>query len=313
METVLNCLLPLSEERRAAFAALLPDACWRWRERTEVTAEDLSGVTVVLGSPDAALIEHAQDLRWLHSVWAGGDEYLAPGVLPEEAMLTTSVGAYGHAVAEHMLSLTLACCKRLGEYRDKQKEALWDRAEDEVKGLRDALVLILGTGDIGSHYALMCSALGSRTVGLRRDPSRSAPGVGEMHALSELETWLPRADVVALALPHTADTVHILNEKRLRLMKDDAILINCGRGSAVDTAALCRVMDGGKLFGAGLDVTETEPLPPEDPLWRQSRVLITPHAAGGFRLAGTFDRAVDLALDNLRRYASGQELRNRLK
>ena len=118
--------------------------------------------------------------------------------------------------------------------------------------------------------------------------------------------------MVALALPSTPDTDGLLDERRLGLMKPDAILLNAGRGTAVDCAALARCMAAGHLWGAGLDVTCPEPLPEGHPLWLQPRALITPHVAGGGHLAATVERIVDIALDNLDRYCAGRPLRNRM-
>ena len=227
-------------------------------------------------------------------------------------MLTSAVGAYGQAVSEHMFATLLALCKRLHQYRDAQNRNSWTPL-GEVKTLAGATVLVAGAGDIGSSFARLVKGMGAHTVGLRRSPERGAEGIDEMHPLSALDEWLPKADVVALVLPHSPETDRLMDGPRIGRMKRDAILLNAGRGSAVDCGALAQALEEGHLWGAGLDVTAPEPLPGDHPLWRAERCLITPHVAGGDHLPAIRERLVDIALDNLRRYLAGEPLRNRMK
>jgi len=157
----------------------------------------------------------------------------------------------------------------------------------------------------------MCKSLGARTVGVRRDPSRGVESIDRMCAMEELDGQLPLADVVALTLPHSPQTSGLLNRTRLFGMKRDAILLNGGRGSAIDCLALAEALESGRLWGAGLDVTDPEPLPREHPLWRCANALITPHTAGGNHLPGIERRVAQIALDNLKRYLRGEPLHNR--
>ena len=116
-----------------------------------------------------------------------------------------------------------------------------------------------------------------------------------------------------MSLPHSPETVGLMNEKRLGLMRDDAILLNAGRGSALDQQALEKVMKEGKLWGAALDVTDPEPLPQDSPLWDIPNLIITPHVAGGMRLEITRQACIKQAQDNLRRYLAGEPLVNQVK
>ena len=117
---------------------------------------------------------------------------------------------------------------------------------------------------------------------------------------------------MALSLPDTPETRHLFNAGRLALCKPGAILLNVGRGTAVDGEALAAAVHSGQLSGAGLDVTDPEPLPPEHPLWAEPNVIITPHVTGGFSLPKTLDNIVDIFAHNLRRYAAGQPLDNQM-
>ena len=259
---------------------------------------------VILGNPAAEELAACENLRLLQTRSAGIDQYQKPGVLPAGATLLSASGAYGHSVSEHMFAMLLSLMKRLPAYRDRQRDRIWGDL-GPVKTLAGARVLCVGTGDLGSSFARLCKALGAGTAGIRRDVGKSAAGIDEMYSIERLDALLAQADVVALTLPHSADTVRLMDRRRLLLMKQDAILLNGGRGPAVDCTALAEVLALGHLWGAGLDVTDPEPLPPGHPLWAQERVILTPHAAGGDHLADTADRIAAIALKNLTAFIQG--------
>lgn len=320
MSDVILNLLPLTAGEQALFRAAAPGVEQRFVPLMGPSGETLpledpallEDATVFLGCPSGSVLPRVKNLKWLQTWSAGVDAYLRPGVLPEGCMLTSAVGAYGPAVSEHLFAMLLTLCKRLHLYRDEQNARSW-RERGNVKSIAGSTVLVVGAGDIGTHLAAMCKAMGAYTVGLKRNVAAPPEGLDEVHAIAELDTWLPRADVVALVLPHAPETVHIMDARRLGLMKEGSILLNGGRGSAIDPAALLQTLRARKLWGVGLDVTEPEPLPPDSPLWSEPDLLLTPHVAGGFHLEGTRERIVEIMLDNLKRYLSGQPLRNRMK
>lgn len=319
MSDVILNLLPLSEARKADFQAAAPEsehifapAFGTYEPPRSPTAEELARATIILGSAAVADVARAPRLRWLQTWSAGVDQYLAPGAFPADAALTSAAGAYNQTVAEHMLAMTLALCRKLHLYRDNQNAGRW-KTLGRVKSIRGATVLIVGAGSIGCTFGELCQALGAHTVGLKRTVGPLPAGLDELHPISSLDAWLPQADVTALVLPHTPETVHILDERRLALLKEGSILISAGRGTAVDLDALLPLLRARKLAGAGLDVTEPEPLPAGHPLWGEPGALITPHVAGGFYLEGTLDKVADIALDNLVRCLAGQPLKNRMK
>ena len=261
---------------------------------------------VILGNPPVKELAACEKLRLLQTRSAGTDQYQKPGVLPEGATLLSASGAYGHSVSEHMFAMLLSLMKRLPAYRDRQGDGIWSDL-GPVKTLSGAQVLCVGTGDLGSSFAKLCKALGARTACIRRDAGRSAEGIDEMYSMDRLDELLPQADVVALMLPHSADTARLMDRRRLLLMKKDAILLNGGRGTAVDCAALATVLEDGHLWGAGLDVTDPEPLPAGHPLWAQERAVLTPHTAGGDHLADTADRIAAIALEHLVSFLAGEQ------
>lgn len=317
METILN-FLPLTEEEQDLFRLAAPAAEHRFRpvdnmlNAGEPLPGDLEKATIVLGNMSPADVAAVPGLKWLQTWSAGVDPYLAPGVLSGGTVLTSAVGAYGQGVSEHMFAVLLSLCKRLPQYRDLQNQNRWEPL-GRILTLVDSTVLVVGTGDLGSSFAKLVKAMGAHTVGLRRDPSKPAEGIDEIYAFDRLEEWLPRADVVALMVPHSPETDNLMDGRRIALMKPEAILLNGGRGSAVDCDALAAALASGHLWGAGLDVTRPEPLPEDHPLWQLPNCVITPHVAGGEYLSVTRSRVVDIVLENLRRYTAGEPLRNRMR
>lgn len=132
----------------------------------------------------------------------------------------------------------------------------------------------------------------------------------EVHLFDELDSLIGRADIIALCLPATPQTYHILDERRLKEVKDDAVILNIGRGNCIDCTALKNELLDGRFTGVGLDVTEPEPLDPSDDLWDMPRTIITPHVAGKSHASLTLVTKVQIAADNLKAYFNGQPLRN---
>lgn len=318
METILH-LLPLTAEQQDAFRAAVPEDEHLFlpthdrRGAVDIPQDWRARATILMGYVPPADLKRFPRLKWVQSWNAGVDPYLVPGVLPQGVVLTCAAGAYGPAVAEHMLAMLLAVYKRLPGYRDRQHRHTWEDL-GPVQSLHGKTVLVGGTGDIGSAFARLCRALGAaRVLGLHRS-DRPAEGFDQAFPLSALDGLLPQADVVALVLPHTAETAGLMDRRRLLSLRPDAVLLNAGRGTAVDCAALAEVLSSGRLLGAALDVTDPEPLPPDHPLWDAPRVLITPHTAGGYdHMALTLSNLSALFLDNLKRWRQGQPLRGRMK
>lgn len=317
METILN-LLPLTDGERAAFLACAPHEDHIFVPSPHfsfsgITAslDKIARATIIFGNVPPHMLVGSTGLKWLQTWSAGVNRYMAPGAFPKGAMLTSAVGAYGPAVSEHMLASLLALMKRLPEYRDLQSSHRWAPSGTALS-LRGATVLLLGTGDLGGHFAALVKALGAITVGLNRHPETPVASVDELHPLADLDAWLPHADVVAMTLPEVPQTIHLMNAHRFALLKPDAILVNAGRGTAVDCLALAEALQAGQLRGAALDVTEPEPLPAGHPLWDCPNLLLTPHVAGGDHMEATLHSIASIALENLRRFMTGEPLRNRV-
>ena len=274
-----------------------------------VTQEDVDWAQVILGNVPAAMLHGSPALEWLQTNSAGVEAYIQPGVLAGDTLLTNASGAYGLAIVEHMLGMLLELFKKLELYRDAQKSGAW-QSQGAVKAVYGSTVLVLGMGDIGGEFAARCKALGAKVIGVRRSPRPCPEYADEVHLLEDLDSLLPQADVVAITLPGTDATRGLMSRERLAKMKEGAVLLNVGRGFIVDTEALCDALERGHLSGAGVDVTDPEPLPPTHRLWNIPTAVVTPHISGFYHLRETHERIVGIFLENLRHFQAGEPLRN---
>ena len=274
----------------------LPDSRVVFVERPEdIKPEDLADVEIFVGNTGPDVLLSMPKLRFVQLFSAGANNY---AWLPEQVVLSNAYGAYGDSIAEHMLTTTLMAMKRMPEYLDMQKRKGWEllKGIDRFEG---SFVLSVGTGAIGTAYLKKAAALGAVCFGVRRTYHDRPDFVRELVTPEGMDELLPNMDVVALSLPGTAAVEGMFDERRLRLMKPSAILVNAGRGNSVVTEDLIRVMNDGHLKAACLDVMDPEPLPADHPLWITPRVYITPHISGGYRAGVNYDRVIDAAIKNL--------------
>jgi phosphoglycerate dehydrogenase-like enzyme len=298
------------------------------RDRAELLAE-IADADAVLGKLDPDLYRAAKKLRWFHSISAGVNQYLGadetspgiPGFAEGPVVLTNGRRCYGPNIADQVFSYLLAFARKTKvsiEGRQRAPEngpgpagrwkAIDPGENDPELELRGKTLLVLGVGGIGSEVARRAEAFGMKVLAI--DPKVTVPprGVAELHRPADLMDLLPRADVLVLACPYTKQTSRLIGQYQLDAMKKGAYLINVARGPIVDRGALLAALRSGKLAGAGLDVTDPEPLPDADPLWSLPNVIITPHNAG--QSDGSARRIFLLARENFRRFAAGERLLN---
>lgn len=268
---------------------------------------------IILGEPRNEDFPHCHSLELVQSPCSGVNYYVNGGTFPKTAILCSSTGCYGNLIAEHMLAMTLALCRRLPEYQSQQQSHRWSLLKYD-KPLEGSTVVILGAGDIGTTLARFLRPMVGRILGVRRSSRKGPDCFDEMIPLSRLDDVLPQADFVLCALPHTPETVLLLNEQRLRKMKKDAVLVNGGRGSLIDQQALCTLLGEGHFWGVGLEVTSPEPLPQDHPLWDMPRCIITPHAAGNSFAPDSplVSKIWAFMLQNLTNYLEGKPLRSQV-
>lgn len=253
--------------------------------------------------PFFGFLTRSTSLRWLQLSNAGVDHPVFADLFRRGLRLTTS-HVTDVPIAEYVIRSVLEHYQRPDLWRAAQQARSWDRHDfREVFG---TTWLVVGVGAIGSATARRAKALGARVVGVRRSPRGDEP-VDTMVSPAEMQEALADADVVVIAAPATSATQHLVDATFLDAMKDGSMIVNIARGSMLDEAALVEALDReGGIEAAVLDVTETEPLPPDSPLWTHPAITVTPHnAAGG---AGRGRRATELFCENLRRYRAGLPL-----
>lgn len=253
-----------------------------------------------------ALRAPGNSVRWLHFLTAGREGFDAVGI-PAGVAVTYAAGGAAPAVAEHAMALLLALGRRVPDVLAQQAQGKWDRAPaTRASSLEGKTLAIVGFGHIGRELARRARPFGAKIIGLSRS-AKPDPLLDEARPLSELHAVLARSDVVVVSIALTAETHHLLDRAAFAAIKPGAHLVNVARGGVIDQAALIEALTSGKLGGAGLDVTDPEPLPAGDPLWACPNLILSPHYAGGGS-AATLARLAGGAAENLRRFTAGEPL-----
>lgn len=272
---------------------------------------------VVFGQPDPASLRDNPHLRWVHLSSAGYTRYdrddLRADFRARGVILTNSSHVFDEPCAQHLAAMIFALARQLPTCLDRQRAEppAWSLLERRAGSrLLDGrqLVLLYGFGAIARRLVEILAPLGLRLVGVRRRPAGDEPIPVVTEA--EADGMLGDADHVVNILPENDGTRGYFGRERLARCRPGARFYNIGRGTTVDQAALLEVLRAGRLDAAYLDVTDPEPLPPEHPLWREPRCLITPHSAGGHADEG--ERLVGHFLANLQRFEAGDALLDRV-
>jgi len=281
------------------------------REEALAHAAEADGIDARFATPD--FLKAATHLTWIQAMSAGVDRYVGlPGIADNDKLVLTNMkGVHGPAIADHVFAMLLQQTRDLRFFSDEQAQSKWSREGSGTRpvALMDRTLLVVGLGGIGSEVAQRAHGFGMKVIATRRNPATpAADWIEHVGPPEELATLLPKADVVVICVPLTKETEHLFDAKMIGLMKGEAYLINIARGKVVDTAALVAALQGKKLAGACLDVTDPEPLPKESPLWAMKNVVITPHVASDAEL--TDERSWAVVKENLRRFAAGEKLEN---
>jgi glyoxylate/hydroxypyruvate reductase len=271
----------------------------------------LAETDVTLGFPGdsaaglRALAEGAPRLRWVQGTAAGtGEQLAAAGLNPADLArltVTSAAGLHAQPLAEFAVFGMLSLLKDIDILTAASAERTW-LPRWPMRLLSRSHVVVVGLGGIGREVARLCGAFGATVTGVRRTAADGAIG------LADLDAVLPTADAVVVTLPGTAHTRGLFSHARLSRLPSHSVLVNVGRGSAVDSVALADALDAGALRGAVLDVTDIEPLPADSRLWNRPNVIISPHTAA--LTSDEDDKIVALFAANLRSFLAGEPMRN---
>jgi len=267
---------------------------------------------VLIGLCTPEIVARGTSLKWIQLLNAGADSCATIPAVAERGILVTNLQRIqGPHMAEHAIALMLSLARALPVYAVEQNDGAFTRGFRETRGERPIEIegktlLVVGLGGIGTEVARRAHGLGLHVIATRNSRREGPDYVEYVGLADEYRTLAARADVVVNATPLTPETRGMFDAEFFAAMKDDAFFINIGRGESVVTAALTAALQAGTLGGAGLDVTDPEPLPPGHPLWSMPNVVITPHIATSSDFRG--DRTVTLVVENARRYARGDAL-----
>lgn len=308
------------------FAALLPDYEARISRAAgdlevvfdrsgnwAMSDEQLSGVDAVIGLCTPQTLANADaNLLWLHNYSVGMDRCQGlTETQKDEVVFTNNKRLSGPTIAEHTIAMLMSLSRGIPSYTQAQVKNEWDTSPAQLQRfgeLKGKTLLVVGLGGIGTEIAWRAHGLGMRVIATRNS-SRTGPDYVDYVGLSdELNTLAGQADVVANALPLTPKTAGVFDKAFFGALKPGAIFLSVGRGKSTVTGDLIAALESGQVYGAGLDVTDPEPLPEDSPLWQMDRVIITPHiSASG---ADSLRRMTTIAIENLRRYAAGERMLN---
>jgi phosphoglycerate dehydrogenase-like enzyme len=315
--------------RLARLQAVAPGAEWVNATAESEALPAMAGADALLGKITPALLAASDSLRWVQSFTASLEHYMFPALIAHSCTLTNARGLFGDVIADQVLGYVLCFARNLHIYIRNQVERRWAACGGESARvsntagpgvvnamdratlfLPDCRMGIVGFGGIGAEIARRALAFGMRVRGVDRFPERvDVPdGVEAVGGLGDLPVLLGECDFVVIAAPHTPETERLFDTAILAHMRPSSYLINVGRGAIVVLDDLVAALREGRIAGAALDVFETEPLPPEHPLWEFPQVILTPHTAGYAPVIA--ERHLALLCDNVGRFVRGEPLRN---
>jgi len=278
--------------------------------------EELPDTDIFVGySLRAKQLKDARKLKWIHSTAAGVAQLMYPELRDAGILVTNPSGVFSVPMAEHTMGLILALARNFPDSLRQQdrgywaQQDLWDKHQhlSEVNG---QVLLIVGYGSIGRELAKRAKAFDMRVWGVTRSGQGDGAHVEKILPAEKLHEALAEADYVVVSAPETAETKHLIGAAELAKVKRGARLINVGRGSLLDEAALICALKTGALGGAAIDVAETEPLPADSPLWKAPNLFITPHTSAlSDRL---WVRQAALLVELLERWFDGEEMFNQV-
>ena len=308
-------MLPPLRELDAAWARRITQALPTYQivlaEDDEEARHAIVDADAVFGWVPPELLPLARKLRWLQSPQAGPQAgFYYPELIEHPVTICNPRGVYNDHIGQHILMYMLALARGLPAYIDAQRAARWDKdaRKNRYIDLATATALIVGVGGIGHETARLCNAFGMRVLGTDTRWEYETPAL-ERHAPAELDELLPLADFVIVTVPHTPATEGMWHAERFARMRSDAYFINIGRGATTKLEDLAMAIEKGVIAGCALDVFEQEPLPADHPLWTLPNTILTPHIAV-HDAENIPERWFELFLDNARRFAAGEELRN---
>jgi phosphoglycerate dehydrogenase-like enzyme len=291
----------------ADFQSVTPEVTVVAADATRLT-EQVADADAIFGTINPQLFRAAKKLKWVQIYSAGVETYRFPEFIQSDVILTNCKIIQGPNIADHALSLLLALTRDLYKIIPARTTQEWRRGQYQPVELRGKTAVIIGVGGIGSQIAQRAHAFGMTVIGVDPKDMPLNPYVAKMVYPDKLDSVLPQADVVFISAPHTPQSEGMMGAKQFELLKKGSYFIAVSRGKLYNSEALVKALDERRLAGAGLDVTNPEPLPKGHALWKFDNVIITPHIAGQSDNVQT--RRVELIKENIARFVKGEPMLN---
>ncbi len=297
------------EEWPDKIRAAVPGASVRLFRNPMDAAAEIEDADCAFGDVVPELFVRNKKLRWIQCYAAGPrPAFWHAQLVRSDVVVTNFKGIYDDHVSAHAMALLLALGRHLHQYIPQQHKHEWMPLEP-ARYLPESTALIIGVGGIGTETARLAAAFGMTVIGIDPRVRQPPPHVKELHPPVDLPNVLPRADFVILTTPETPETRGMIDATRFKLMKPTAYVINVGRGACIVHQDLLEALREKRIAGAGLDVFQEEPLPPDDPLWNLPNVIITPHIAT-HDAEYIMERRTRILVENCKRFANGEPLIN---
>ncbi len=268
--------------------------------------DHISDAEILYGVVSEDALPHAKSLQWVMQPFVGVERSMYPAFKESPITLINSKRLYGPQLAEHAFALLLSLTRGINTQLELMQEKEWKWLPCvEVSGMTMG---ILGLGGIGRAVAQRAKAFDFEVIAVDPEPMEKPDTVDELGQLDQLHEFLSRSEVLTVCCPITPQTHKLLSHAEFDALPEGCYFINVSRGKVVDEDALVAALKSGKVAGAGLDVTYTEPCPQDNPLWTLPNVILTSHTAGASQ--NIAKRAMETFLDNMHRYVNGEPLIN---
>lgn len=258
------------------------------------------------------LLKYAPEAKWYCIASAGVNGYDADAFDERGILVSNSSGTYGITIAEHIIMIALMIMRHMFKFEESRKASEWlsfHEIESDFRTLYGSKILVLGTGNLGATFANRVRSFEpAEIIGVSRS-GKSVDEFDRVISISSLDSALPEADLVVMCLPGTPETENILSKERIALLSENAIIINVGRGTAIDEDALAEALENGKIRAAALDVLMEEPLPSDSSLWKTKNLFITPHISGQETASVTRMLNMQMFCDDIENYCEGRPLK----
>ena len=273
-----------------------------------ILLREIVDADAIIGNPTLAVVRAAKKLKWVQITSAGVKPYLYPELVESEVVMTNAQTLSSAAIADHGFAMLLALTRKLNHFIPDRTNETWKGGNYELEELEGKTALVIGTGGIGANVARRAKAFGMTVIGV--DPEEFPPRMSfdRMVYPDRLDKVIPEADAVFVCAPHTKDSEGMIGAEQFELMKRGSYFIALSRGKVYDMPALVKALDSQHLAGAGVDVTDPEPLPKGHPLWKFENAVITPHVATQGLLGSKL--RLKVYSENVARFAAGEKLRN---